>query len=82
MFVERVSRLMQRCKEPTRNVAPIDPGGNPDIAHGKLCAERMMRPVKATALEVVADLAATRSPKSNWACSSNDPRRQLSSIFG
>jgi hypothetical protein len=54
---------MQRCKERTLNVALIDASGNAHVAHGKLRAERMMRPIQATALEVVAYLGDDAQPE-------------------
>ena len=63
LFVNCVSRLMQRCKERTYNIALIDAGCDPNVAPGKLRAERMMRPIKATALEVVAYLGDDAQPE-------------------
>jgi hypothetical protein len=54
---------MQRCKERTLNVALVDAGGNAHVTYAKLRAKRMMRPIQATALEVVAYLGDDAQPE-------------------
>src|SRR5271166_3775439 len=56
LLVHRVPGLMQRREKGVADVVLAHPGGDPDVARGKLGTERVARLVEPSAFEVVAHL--------------------------